>query len=673
MPSHSKPDSVTCHETVWIPLSDGVRLAARVWIPTSAETEPVPAILEYTPYRRRDGSRDNDERTHPYLAAHGFGCVRLDIRGTGDSEGVIRDEYLQQEQDDAVEAIAWIAAQPWCNGRVGMMGISWGGFNALQVAARRPPALQAIVTICSTDDRYADDMHYMGGCHTTGNVEWGSTFFSVMAGAPDPLVVGEKWRSMWRERLEAITPMVATTLEHQRRDTYWRHGSVCEDISAIQCPVLVVGGWADGYTNAVFRLLEHVDTPRPGIVGPWGHKRPHLGVPGPAIGFLTEMIRWWSHWLKDEDTGVMQEPMLRAFLQDWIPPATHYDTRPGQWVAEPTWPSPHIAAEWLSLNAAGLGASALPGAWRSVSSPQTTGATGGEWCPYSLGGLGPELPGDQRPDDAFSLVFDGEPLAEAMDILGAPILEIVCRSDRPQMQIAARLNDVAPDGRVARVSYGVLNLTHRESHARPEPLVPGREYRVRVQLNDTGHSFAPGHRLRIALSTTYWPIIWPSPEPGVLEIATGRSSVTLPVRKPRGEEGRVSFAPPEKTAPGRRRQLVTGRVHRISAYDAASGEQSIEVLRNEGRSLIEEIGVETGLHKVLRYRILPDDPTSARTEAEYSLVHRHAFGWDTTIKTRTVVTCTASDYVVAADLEAFDGEQRIFARSWTQRIARDFT
>ena len=184
----SEGRSVREIELMWIPMPDGTRLAARVILPDDAEAHPVPAILEYIPYRRRDATRDGDNLTHPWFAQQGYACVRLDIRGTGDSEGVIRDEYLKQEQDDAVAAIAWIAKQPWCTGKVGMMGISWGGFNSLQVAARRPPALKAIVTVCSTDDRYADDMHYMGGCIVTDTMAWGTSFFGRMARAPDPLM-----------------------------------------------------------------------------------------------------------------------------------------------------------------------------------------------------------------------------------------------------------------------------------------------------------------------------------------------------------------------------------------------------------------------------------------------------------------------------------------------------
>jgi putative CocE/NonD family hydrolase len=230
-------------ELEWIPMRDGTRLAARLFLPEDAEANPVPAILEYIPYRRRDSTRDGDNLTHPWFAAQGYACVRLDIRGTGDSEGIIRDEYLKQEQDDGVDAIAWIARQPWCTGKVGMMGISWGGFNSLQVAACRPEALKAIITVCSTDDRYADDMHYMGGCIVTDTIAWGTSFFGRMARPPDPLMVGEAhWRDMWRERLEGWEPPFITWLQHQHRDEFWKHGSICEEYGNVQCAVFAVGG-----------------------------------------------------------------------------------------------------------------------------------------------------------------------------------------------------------------------------------------------------------------------------------------------------------------------------------------------------------------------------------------------------------------------------------------------
>ena len=183
-------------------MSDGCRLAARIWLPADAETAPVPAILEYIPYRKRDFTRPRDEPMHHYFAGYGYAAVRVDLRGSGDSDGLLLDEYLKQEHDDALEVIRWIAQQPWCSGAVGMMGKSWGGFNSLQVAARRPPELKAIITVCSTDDRYLDDVHYMGGCLLNENLTWGSVLMSYNAYPPDPEIVGERWRTMWRDRLE---------------------------------------------------------------------------------------------------------------------------------------------------------------------------------------------------------------------------------------------------------------------------------------------------------------------------------------------------------------------------------------------------------------------------------------------------------------------------------------
>ena len=328
-------------EHTWLHLSDGTRLAARIWLPEDAEADPVPAILEYLPYRKTDGTVFRDARRQPYLAGHGYAAVRVDMRGTGDSDGVLTDEYTQQEQDDALEILAWIAEQPWCTGKLGIWGISWGGFNSLQIAARRPPGLGAIMTLCSTDDRYADDVHYRGGCVLgLDMLHWSSSMLTWNARPPDPRLYGDGWREEWMRRLETLSPWVEHWLGHQRRDGYWKHGSVCEDYSAIECPVYAVGGFVDGYTNAVPRLLAGLSVPRKGLIGPWAHAFPDDALPGPSIGFLQEAVRWFDHWLKGVENGVMDEPMLRVWMQDSVPPKPMYDVRPGRWVAEPEWPSP---------------------------------------------------------------------------------------------------------------------------------------------------------------------------------------------------------------------------------------------------------------------------------------------------------------------------------------------
>ena len=334
--------SLTMDDAVGIELKDGTRLLARVWRPSNSDVQPVPAILEYLPYRRRDGTCERDALTHPYFAARGYAGVRVDMRGSGDSDGVLLGEYLAQELDDAVEVIAWIAAQTWCSGAVGMMGISWGGFNSLQVAARQPPALKAIISLCSTDDRYADDIHFMGGALLNDNMGWASQMLAISCSPPDPAIVGESWRDIWLRRLDEQGLWIIDWLSHQRRDDFYRHASVCEDFGAIMCPVYAVGGWVDGYSNAIFRLLRNLKVPAKGLVGPWAHKYPHFAKPGPQIGFLQEALRWWDHWLKGRDTGIMDEPILRAWINDAAEPLAHVDCQDGRWITEPTWPSNNV-------------------------------------------------------------------------------------------------------------------------------------------------------------------------------------------------------------------------------------------------------------------------------------------------------------------------------------------
>ena len=336
------PNDIDMMEHVLIPMSDGVNLSARIWMPKDAVQNPVPAILEYIPYRKRDAKAERDVLTHPFFAGRGYAALRVDLRGSGDSEGVLLDEYLKQEQDDALEVIAWIASQPWCSGNVGMIGISWGGFNGLQVAARRPPNLKAVISLCSTDDRYADDIHVMGGCLLTDKISWGSNMMSINSTPPDPMNVGDDWRALWLQRLNGSGLWPIDWHRHQLRDAFYQHGSVCENFGDIEAACYLVGGWADGYSNAIFRMLQGLSCPKKGLVGPWAHQYPNLAHPGPMIGFLTECVRWWDYWLKGENTGIMDEPELRAWINHSEKPKAQYGDRDGHWVAEPGWPGPGV-------------------------------------------------------------------------------------------------------------------------------------------------------------------------------------------------------------------------------------------------------------------------------------------------------------------------------------------
>jgi hypothetical protein len=669
MPPETHPTiSVREIENAWIPLKDGTRLAARLWLPDDAERNPVPAVFEYVPYRKRDGTAQRDALVHPYFAARGFACVRVDIRGSGESDGVLTDEYLPLEQDDAIEVIDWIARQPWCTGAVGMMGNSWGGFNALQVAARRPAPLKAIITSCSTDDRYADDIHFMGGCLLNDNLKWASTMFAHNSRPPDPALVGDRWRGLWRQRLEGSGLWIDTWLRHQRRDAFWKHGSVCEDFSRIQIPVFSVSGWADGYKNAIPRLLRGLAVPQLAWIGQWAHKYPHMATPGPAVGFLQEATRWWEQWLCGRDTGIMQGPLLRAYIQEPVPPRSYHATIAGRWVGEAAWPSPHIERRRFYLNASGLAAQAGRETALRICSPQTVGLHAGRWCAY---GTGPDLPSDQRADDAGSLVFDSEPLERRIEILGAPTVELELAADRPIAMVAVRLGAVAPDGAVTRVTYGLLNLTHRESHEQPAPLEAGRRYRVVVTLNDVGQAFLPGQRIRVAISTCYWPIAWPSPEAVTLTVFAGASHVELPVREARKEDAALPPLPPAELPPALPvTMLAPVRESRKITHDLWTDETHVEVSDDQGTKRFDGIGLAMRSRQDQRYSIRADDPLSARTEIAWTVAMSRG-DWSIETRTHSVMTATRSHFRVQARLDAFEGDARVFSRNWMSEIPRD--
>ncbi len=670
---HDLPEPVRHVENVFIPMSDGCLIAARLWLPSDAEERPVPAILEYIPYRKRDFMRTRDEPIHRYFAAHGYAAVRVDVRGSGDSGGVLTDEYSPLEHDDALEVIDWLVAQPWCSGAVGMMGISWGGFNSLQVAARRPPALKAIVTLCSTDDRYADDAHYMGGCLLNENVQWGAILMTYNALPPDPEIVGDRWRDMWLERLDNAVAFPALWMQHPWRDDYWKHGSVCEDFGAIECPVYAIGGWADGYSNAIPRLLSGLQAPRKGLVGPWAHVFPHNGIPGPAIGFLQDALRWWDHWLKQVDTGIMDEPMYRVWMQESMPPLPQYDERPGRWVAEAQWPSQRIERRSLYLHPGWLRDQPSQRTRLSFSSPQTTGIAAGEWCAFGADG---EMPLDQRPDEGRSLTFDSEPLGERLEILGAPVMDLELESDTDGGLIAVRLDDVMPDGASSLVTYGLLNLTHRDGHEHPAPLVPGQAYRVRLQLNDIAHAFPAGHRLRLAISTSYWPMAWPPARSNALTVYTGGSALELPVRPPRdADEMLAPFAEPEAAPGPTHKPLRALPFKRTVEMDLATNEM-VYTLSSDGGEFgghslarLEDIDMDLGYTLTKLHRISESDPLRAKTEL-IQCVELRRDGWSIRIESHVSLRAGAEHLEFTADLKAWENGEPVRSLVWDEAIPR---
>ena len=670
------PRDVRVIENAFITVRDGARLAARIWLPVDAEEQPVPAVLEYIPYRKRDMTRRRDARNHPYLAGHGYASVRVDLRGSGDSDGVLVDEYCPAEHDDACDVIAWLAEQPWCDGNVGMMGISWGGFNSLQVAAHRPPALRAIVSASATEDLYHDNMHYMGGCLLADNLSEATVMLAFNSLPPDPEIVGDRWKDMWFDRLDGSGLWLEKWLEHQRRDDYWTHASVRENYAAVGCPVFAVGGWADGYTNAIFRLLEHLDVPCRGLIGPWGHKYPHMGRPGPPIGFLQELVRWWDHWLKGRDTGIMDEPMLRAWMQDSILPDPAHTERPGRWIAEPEWPSPTIEEHQYQLEGHHLVRSDQVDVPEErpvkLLSPLSVGAGAGKWASYAT----PDLPADQREEDGGSLVFESEALENSLEVFGLPRVELEVASDRPVAMVAIRLSDVAPAGDATRVTYGLLNLTHRDSNENPEPLEPGRRYRVAVNLNGIAHSFPTGHRVRVSVSSSYWPLAWPAPEPVMLTVFTGPSTLHLPVRRHRDEDDRLRPFEPAEAAPElETTTMAGGERHWRMVRDLVSNTSTLEIVNDLGSFKIEETGTTIRSSTKEWFSIRGSDVASARGETRTERRIERP-GWGISVMTRTVLACTPTDFVISGQVDAYEidaprGDPRVHSKTWNRSIPRD--
>ncbi|PWW34953.1 CocE/NonD family hydrolase [Chromohalobacter israelensis] len=671
---HDFPHRVREIENQWIVLADGTRLAARIWLPEDAESTPVPAILEYLPYRKRDGTAVRDELTHPWFAGHGYACVRVDMRGNGESDGLMEDEYAPQEQRDALEVIDWIAAQPWCDGKLGMMGISWGGFNSLQLAALRPEPLKAIITLCSTDDRYADDIHYKGGNMLLENLGWAATMLSFSAAVPDPALVGDRWREMWKHRLDNMPLLAETWLEHQHRDDYWKHGSICEgyhqELGGIEAAVYMISGWADSYIDAIPRMMEHLSCPKKALIGPWMHKYPHFAIPDPAIGFLQEALRWWDHWLKDTDTGIMDEPSCTFYLQDGVPPAPKYLERPGHWVRTHGWPAPSDEVETLTL---GLGDRGLEPEGRLtndrlIASPLTAGSLQGEYIPLWFGA---DFPPDQRRDDGLSLTFDSAPYLEGLDILGQPTVAVTLASAEDCGQFHVRLCDVAPNGESALITYGTLNLTLRDDPGTLTPPVPGEPMNVRLPLDLIGYRLPEGHRLRVALSSASFPLVWSPKKRADLTLHAGTPTLELPVCKANALP--MPFAPPESAPPCRVETLRAGQPKRTISEDVGSGEVTVTVEDDMGDVRFTDHGLRVEQKAREVYTSHPNDATRTRADIEwvYRAGRQEGDGqFAVEVTSRYHLHCDEDTFYLSAEQVAHEGETLVSEKSWQREIPR---
>jgi hypothetical protein len=654
-------------ENEWIVLADGTRLAARLWLP--AQAGPAPAILEFLPYRKRDGTAPRDESTYPVFAAAGYAGVRVDIRGSGESDGVIDDEYSPRELSDACEVIAWIAAQPWCSGAVGMMGISWGGFNSLQVAALQPPALKAVISLASTVDRFADDIHYKGGAQLSANLSWAATMLAYQSRPPDPELVGERWREMWLERLEAEPFMLEEWLSHQRRDAFWRHGSICEDFGRFKIPALVFAGWADGYRNTPLAAVAGLGPRAKAVLGPWVHKYPHFAWPKPRLDFHAVALRFWDRWLKGIDNGAEADPQVTAYILDGPRPAPRRPEDPGRWIAIDRWGGAaqtlclHLTADrrLVAADAAGEGAPPI-----TVASPPDTGVMGGEYFTLKPGA---EMPADQRVDDGGSVVFETDPLTAAMELLGRARLRATVSCDAATALLAARLVDVHPDGTATRISLGLLNLAHREGSAEPLPMPAGEAVEITLTLDACGYRLPPGHRLRLALSNAYWPQALPTPGAAAIVLGLAAEAVlTLPLL---GDHETIEVPEPENPDP-----LPTYIEHAPMATrhaverDLTAGETRYTIHEDTGAAEHPQTGLITRQVRDELWTLPLGDPGRARGECRWMTQMRRG---DWSVRTECIATlaCSREAFEISGEVEAFEGNTPIHSKTWRRTIPRD--
>src|SRR5262245_1474595 len=643
-------------EDVFIAMRDGVRLAATLYLPS--EPEPWPALIEALPYRKDDLTAHYRPEYHRFADEFGYVVCRVDVRGTGSSEGTSTGEYTREELEDLAEVTGWLAGRPWSNGNVGMYGTSWSGFNALQTAMLRPPALKAICSIFASDDRYADDVHFFGGALKQLDIV---DYPTVMAAAnvlpPVPRVFGQGWREAWDRRLETYSPWLLDWLEHQTYDAFWKHGSLREDYGSIEAPTMLVTGWADGYTNIALRGMRELRCPRRLIAGPWAHTDVETSTPGPTIDLASEMARWWDRWLKGKDNGVEREPPIVVFVRRPTPPAADLAAYRGEWRFEPGWPLERIREVRLPLaDASEEGGDEL----------ELRGDVG--WTAWiSCAGTPPwGQPIDQRPDEAFSLVYDFDVLDDDLEILGHPVLHARVSSTAPVAYLSAKLCDVHPDGTSQLVTRALLNLTHRDSRESPSPLEPGTFYEVAFELEVTSWIFEPGHRVRLDLAGTDWPNAWPPPGPVTLSIDRSGSAVVLPVVDgPSPVSERPSLPPPRRPhawdaervtwtvqhdVPGRR---TCARVGYGSTSDAD------EVAPNMTDRVDGEVGVSL------------DDPGRAWVDA----TSRTTVTWPEVAVSATAHTRIDSDvdaYHLRLDVETTEDGRVRWSRRFERRYPRAF-
>jgi uncharacterized protein len=656
-------------EEVRIPMKDGVRLAADIWRPDEG-AGPFPVLLEYLPYRKTE-ARGGSHSLYSYFVRHGYVVARVDIRGTGNSEGtLIPYEYSEIEQRDGEEVIAWLASQPFSSGNVGMFGISWGGFNSIHMAMRRPPALKAIIAVDATDDLYQDDVHFMDGIMHVDSWEMSQDLANAVPGAPD-YVLDERY---FADRFDQ-PPWMLTYKAQQRDGPFWDRTALNKRYESIRIPVFMIGGWYDGYRDSIPRMLEHLKAPTKAIVGAWDHTYPDEPYPKPGFDWRNEAVRWFDQWLKGKDTGIMKEPRLAVYVRNWHPPGPYLEEAPGHWRYEDGWPIARIRERVLHpRNDRSLGDAPGAAAVDKLRYVPTTGVEAGGPVMW-WGDVAP----DQRPTDAFSLVYDTPPLEEDVEILGLPKAMLRVAADAPHVNWFARLNDVAPDGTVTQVAGAGQNGAHRISAREPKAIEPVQPFPLEIEMHFTSWVFPKGHRIRLAVSNAQWPMNWPTPYQATTSLYLGSegSRLLLPV-VPAGSPER----PPPSYLP-----IPDEKKARLPGYEAiemetpsAYGEIS-SVDRNPRTGKATVVATNQSAHRFpwgeerntekITHEAEDGKPEKASVRGEYATEVKlpgRVLRWESVV----VFSSDRQNFHYSGTRKLFENGKLVREKNWEKAIPRDF-
>jgi uncharacterized protein len=646
-------------EDTWIPMKDGVRLAVRLYRPDGEKPEErFPALLEYHPYRKDDATAIRDYGLYTYFVRRGYVCARVDIRGFGSSEGVPTErEYSAQEQEDAFEIIRWLAHQAWSNGNVGMMGISWSGFNSMQMAMRHPPELKAILAIAATAELFHDDVHYMDGMAHIDEFELNMDMAPGMTGAPD-YTLDEK---VLGPRFDA-PPWSLLYLQHQRDGEFWR--SPVRPLSEIKIPCFLIGGLQDGYRDSIPAMLEQSKAPLKALIGPWNHSFPDDADFGPRIEWRGEAVRWWDYWLKGKDTGVLKDPRLVIYMQHWHPPDPSLDAVPGVWRVEDTWPPPEAKNTTFFLESDhALAEVASKPAIHQLKYVPSIGVEAGFWWG--------ELLSDVRPVDAFSLVYDSAPLEKDLAILGRPRALLRAAATARLADWFCRLSDVAPDGTVTQITGAGINGAQRESMSDPKDLEPSKMYSIPIEMHLTSWVFPKGHRIRVAVSNALWPMMLPTPYAMTTSLELGGESgsrVVLPVVPETGKPA-PPFDPP---VPNESRNDMRAEGYPWPGTWTSTRDEVNHKTTVDWRGKSEEEypwGKETD-YESLTYEAQDDHPDICSVHGEAKTVFELK-GRVLTWKGHLSVTTDATNFYYQYTRELWKDDGLVKQKTWQQTVPRD--